>query len=86
MGNVTFVLNRSNVRELLLLGLGNIKIEEVLVTAAKEAAPAGTEVNVSRSYGPGGRIRVRIVDTSSEAVDKDANTGHLQQALNRVKV
>lgn len=84
--NVKFVLNRQGVREELLLSNGQVKVEEALVAAAKAAAPPGTSVEVSRSYGRGGRVRVRIVDSSSSAVDEDAKTGKLQTALNRVRV
>jgi len=83
---VRFVLNRKNVREQLLLGLGNVKIERALTAAAKSAAPPGCDVEVSRSFGAGGRVRVRIIDRSSTAADRDAKTGHLQSALNRIRL
>lgn len=83
---VKFVLNRKNVREQLLLSLGSPKVEELLVSAAKAAAPAGTDIEVSRTFGPSGRVRVRIIDRSTTAADRDANTGHLQSALNRIRL
>lgn len=84
--SVKVELNRKGVREQLLLGLGDVKIEQVLTRAAKSAAPVGTRVEVSRSFGAAGRIRVRIVDPSSNAVDKDMKSGHLQRALTRIRV
>lgn len=86
MGSVRFVLNRAAVREQLLLSTGDVRVAEALEAAAKAAAPAGTSVEVSRSYGAGGRVRVRIVDNSANAADRDAKMGHLQQALNQVRL
>jgi len=74
------------VREALLLDSVGTGIEAHLVAKAEVAAPEGCHVETSRSYLKEGRLRVRIVDDSPDALDREAKTGHLTRALGQVDI
>lgn len=79
MATVVFVPNPRGIRAL----LQSDDVGSPLEAAARAAAPPGTIV--SRVVGRT-RQNVRIEDPSSDALDREATTGHLTRALGRVRV
>lgn len=77
MAKVRVTLNRAGVGALL-------KSDEVgarLESAARAVAPSGT--TVTRQVGRS-RQNIRIEDSSDDALDREAKTGHLSRALGQV--
>lgn len=78
-----FVLNRSVFRNQVLKDNGDAGIVAAIKPHVEAVAPAGTTVKVS--YGPS-RVRIRIVDETPDAADRESKNGELSRALNRLKV
>lgn len=74
MAKVHVVLNRAGVRELLQSDQVGAYIESLV----SPLAPSGTVV--SRVVGRS-RQNVRVTDPSEDALDREANTGHLSRIL-----
>ena len=81
-----FVINRRGFRDQVLLDNGAAEIVDTIKPSVAAAAPPGTTVEVSRSYGAEGRVRIRIVDEADDAADRESKDGALSKALNRLKV
>ena len=78
-----FVLNRTAFRNQVLKDKGDAGIVEAIMPAVKAVAPAGTTVEVSE--GPS-RVRIRIVDETPDAADRESKNGELSRALNGLKI
>lgn len=78
-----FVLNRTGFRDQVLKDNGDAKVVEKILPAVKAVAPAGTHVETSYAAS---RVRIRIVDDSADARDRESKKGALAQALNRLHV
>ena len=83
--NITtkFVLNRAAFRNQVLKDNGDAKIVDAIMPHVQAIAPAGTTVEVSD--GPS-RVRIRIVDETAGAADRESKKGDLSRALNRLTV
>lgn len=80
--NAKFKLNRKGFRHVVLKGNGIDFVKQVR-PAVEVVAPSGTRVE--ESFGPT-RIRIRIVDDAPNAAHREAQSGALSQALNRIHV
>lgn len=74
MATVRFQLNRKGVRAL----LNSDGVADAVRAVAERAAPPGTSVEMRRGAT---RVEARIVDRSDDALDREAQTGHLSRAL-----
>lgn len=79
MATVRFVRNQPGIRAL----LQSDEVGVVLEDAARDAAPTGTVV--SRQVGRT-RQNIRIEDESSDAMHREAQSGHLTRALGQVNL
>ncbi len=77
MATTRFVLNRAGMRAL----LQSEEVGAAIESAARAVAPSGT--GVSRQVGRT-RQNIRIEDDSDDALDREAQTGHLSRALGQV--
>lgn len=77
-----FVINRGGFRHQVLRDNG-AGIVDAIEPHVKAVAPTGTTVKVTRSKS---RVRIRIVDESPDAADREAKSGALSQALNRLSI
>ena len=78
-----FVLNRSGFRNQVLKDFGDAGIVDAILPAVRAVAPSGTIVETSVSKS---RVRVRIVDETPDAADRESKNGELSRALNRLKI
>lgn len=78
-----FKINRAGFRNQVLKDNGDAGIRDALEAATKSVAPAGTQVETSYAKD---RFRVRIVDTTDGAADRESKSGALSQALNRLRL
>lgn len=74
------------IRNELLLSMGEPQVEEAIVAMVNAVKPAGTEVFVSHTFGPKGRVVVHLFDRTvkKRASERTAARQALQQALNRI--
>lgn len=79
MARVRVELNRAGVGAL----LKSDEVGAALEAAARAAAPTGSVV--SRQVGRT-RQNIRIADESSDAMDREASSGHLSRALGSVRL
>lgn len=79
MVKVRFVPNRAGMRAL----LQSDEVGSAIEAAARRAAPSST--TVSRQVGQT-RQNIRVEDSSEDALDREAQTGHLSRVLGQVRL
>ncbi len=78
-----FVLNRAGFRNQVLKDFQDAGFVKAVMPAVEAVAPPGTTVKTSTSKS---RVRIRIIDDRPGAAHREAQTGALSQALNRLHI
>ncbi len=78
-----FVINRAGFRNQILKDFRDAGFVKAVMPAVEAVAPPGTVVKTSVSKS---RVRIRIVDEQPNASHREAQSGALSQALNRIHV
>jgi hypothetical protein len=94
MAKVTtkFTINRRGIREAILLDSTGTGVERAMIAIANAAKPTDSEIFLSHSYGPAGRLVVWIINRtptnslspSGRARERKVKKEALQAALNRI--